>query len=176
VPHQWRCAPLSTLKRVSTFYNIQTCFRSNSWRSDLSLCLPYLCVRRPDRHKLSLFFLTGLGGLLDILRYLFVRNMTILSASLAESASTAMIDRSKTVKIATWTLLGVTVAFVVMRQFMKASVLRKAALDDVFILLATVSITNLPGEATANALRLLQLACSSQFSYWPPRVSVHTQS
>jgi hypothetical protein len=102
--------------------------------------------------------------------------MTILSASLAESTPTAMIDRSNTVKIATWTLLGVTVAFVVMRQFMNARVFRKAALDDVFILLATVSMTISLGEATANALRLLQLDFLSQFSYWPPRVSVHPRS
>jgi hypothetical protein len=47
-------------------------------------------------------------------------------------------DRSNIIKAATWSLLGVNVAFFVTRQIMKAVVFRKAALDDFFILTATV--------------------------------------
>jgi hypothetical protein len=47
-------------------------------------------------------------------------------------------DHSNIIKAATWILLGVNVAFFVTRQIMKVVVFRKAALDDFFILAATV--------------------------------------
>jgi hypothetical protein len=47
-------------------------------------------------------------------------------------------DRSNDIKLATWTLLGVTIAVFIARQIMKAIVFRKVALDDIFICAATV--------------------------------------
>ena len=48
-------------------------------------------------------------------------------------------DRSDTIEIATYALTGAFVVFFIARQVMKAIVFRKVALDDLFILLATVS-------------------------------------
>ena len=46
--------------------------------------------------------------------------------------------RSNTITIATYALTGALVLFFIARQIMKAIVFRKVALDDLFILLATV--------------------------------------
>jgi hypothetical protein len=47
-------------------------------------------------------------------------------------------DRSNSIKLATWILLGITIAVFIARQIMKAVVFRKVALDDIFICAATV--------------------------------------
>lgn len=51
------------------------------------------------------------------------------------------VDRTTAIKIASWTILGTTVVVFFARQIMKAFVFRRFALDDLFILLATVSNT-----------------------------------
>ncbi len=48
-------------------------------------------------------------------------------------------DRSATIGLVTYVLTGAFVLFFIARQIMKAIVFRKVALDDLFILLATVS-------------------------------------
>ena len=48
-------------------------------------------------------------------------------------------DRTEAIKIASWTILGITVVVFIARQIMKTIVFRRVALDDFFILLATVS-------------------------------------
>lgn len=48
-------------------------------------------------------------------------------------------DRSGTIELVTYALTGAFVIFFIARQIMKAIVFRKVALDDLFILLATVS-------------------------------------
>lgn len=49
-------------------------------------------------------------------------------------------DRSSIVEIATYALTGTFVLFFIARQIMKAIVFRKLAWDDIFILLAAVSV------------------------------------
>lgn len=61
------------------------------------------------------------------------------SVMAARAASAMLQDRSNTISIVTYTLTGTFVAFFIARQIMKAVVFRKLALDDIFILLATVS-------------------------------------
>jgi hypothetical protein len=65
--------------------------------------------------------------------YLFTRSSAALSNIEEE-------DRSGSIKIATWILLGITVAVFIARQIMKTAVFRKFALDDIFICAATVCI------------------------------------
>lgn len=58
---------------------------------------------------------------------------------MALQAPTSQKDKSETIEIATYALTGALVMFFIARQIMKAIVFRKVALDDLFILLATVS-------------------------------------
>ena len=69
-------------------------------------------------------------------------------------------DRSNVIEVATYASAGALVLFFIARQVMKAVVFRKVAVDDLFILLATVS-TSLCWHITSNVCRLLQLACQS---------------
>jgi hypothetical protein len=48
-------------------------------------------------------------------------------------------DRSSVIEVATYALTGALILCFIARQVMKAIVFRKVALDDIFILLATVS-------------------------------------
>ena len=57
----------------------------------------------------------------------------------AHVASAILRDRSNTIASVTYALTGVFVVFFIARQIMKAIVFRKLALDDFFMLLATVS-------------------------------------
>lgn len=50
-------------------------------------------------------------------------------------------DRSAVIEITTYALTGALIVFFIARQVMKAIVFRKVAVDDLFILLATVSIS-----------------------------------
>ena len=47
-------------------------------------------------------------------------------------------DRSSVIEVATYALTGALILCFIARQVMKAIVFRKVALDDIFILLATV--------------------------------------
>ncbi|KAH8722992.1 hypothetical protein GQ44DRAFT_621643 [Phaeosphaeriaceae sp. PMI808] len=64
--------------------------------------------------------------------------MHLPTSPLAQPVTAEDEDRSEAIKLATWVLLGVTVAVFISRQIMKAIVFRKVALDDFFILAATV--------------------------------------
>ena len=64
-------------------------------------------------------------------------------------------DKSSIVEIATYALTGTLVLFFIARQIMKAIVFRKLALDDFFILLATVSVSSIHRDS-ANDERYLQ--------------------
>jgi hypothetical protein len=59
--------------------------------------------------------------------------MTTLNTALEE------VDRSNALKITSCIIFGITFVFVVARQAMKAVVFHRAGLDDLFILLASVS-------------------------------------
>ncbi|KAF1829860.1 hypothetical protein BDW02DRAFT_127647 [Decorospora gaudefroyi] len=59
-------------------------------------------------------------------------SLSVASTSLEE------LDHTNAIKIASWTILSITVLVFIARQVMKAVVFRRAALDDLFILLATV--------------------------------------
>jgi hypothetical protein len=61
------------------------------------------------------------------------------SSVAARATPVALKDRSDTITITTCALTAAFVIFFIARQFMKAIVFRKVALDDLFILLATVS-------------------------------------
>lgn len=65
-------------------------------------------------------------------------------------------NRSSIVEVATYALTGMFVLFFIARQIMKAIVFRKLALDDLFILLATVSVVTIY-RAIADTDRHLQL-------------------
>ncbi|KAF1850267.1 uncharacterized protein K460DRAFT_350343 [Cucurbitaria berberidis CBS 394.84] len=54
------------------------------------------------------------------------------------ATSVQEVDRTNAIKIASWSLMGITVAVFIARQLMKAIVFRRVALDDLFILFATV--------------------------------------
>ncbi len=47
--------------------------------------------------------------------------------------------RTESIKVGSCTILGVIVVVFLTRQFMKATVFRKVAIDDLFVLVATVS-------------------------------------
>jgi uncharacterized membrane protein len=64
--------------------------------------------------------------------------MYLPTRSLGTPTSIGEEDRSRSIRVATWILLGITVAVFVARQIMKAVVFRTIALDDVFICAATV--------------------------------------
>jgi len=57
-------------------------------------------------------------------------------------------DRSSIVEVATYALTGTLVLFFIAHQIMKTIVFRKLALDDLFILLATVSESADHGKVT----------------------------
>jgi hypothetical protein len=59
-------------------------------------------------------------------------------------------DRSSVVELVTYALTGTLVLFFIARQIMKAIVFRKLALDDLFILLATVSMSSIPRKSADN--------------------------
>lgn len=59
-------------------------------------------------------------------------------------------DRSSVVELVTYALTGTLVLFFIARQIMKAIVFRKLALDDLFILLATVSMSSFPRNSADN--------------------------
>lgn len=59
-------------------------------------------------------------------------------------------DKSSAVEIATYALTGTFVLFFVARQIMKAIVFRKLTLDDLFILLATVSVSTIHRDIADN--------------------------
>ncbi|KAF2825164.1 hypothetical protein CC86DRAFT_352416 [Ophiobolus disseminans] len=63
--------------------------------------------------------------------------MQTRATSITRPASPEEQDRSNTIKIATWVLLGVTIAMFIARQIMKAIVFRRVTLDDFFMLSAT---------------------------------------
>jgi hypothetical protein len=65
--------------------------------------------------------------------------MPLHTSFVVEQTSTQEKNRSTTIEIATWALFGTTVAIFIARQVMKAVVFRKVALDDFFMLAATVS-------------------------------------
>ncbi|CAO2647581.1 Nn.00g085030.m01.CDS01 [Neocucurbitaria sp. VM-36] len=54
------------------------------------------------------------------------------------SISVEEVDRTTAIKIASWTILVITVVVFISRQIMKAFVFRRVAIDDLLILLATV--------------------------------------
>jgi hypothetical protein len=89
----------------------------------------------------------------------------------ARAATTEGNNKSDSIKLATWILLGVTVATFVARQVMKAIVFRKLALDDYFILTATVYTTFNLQELYADFERSLPSGFPSPSPYWPPRAS-----
>jgi hypothetical protein len=65
-------------------------------------------------------------------------NMTTPAPSPPQSASFHDIDGSHMIKTATWILLGITIAVFLARQVVKAIVMQRVGLDDVFFLLAMV--------------------------------------
>jgi hypothetical protein len=98
--------------------------------------------------------------------------MQSLASYLARPNSIEEEDRSSTIKVATWILLGVTVAFFFTRQVMKAIVFRKVALDDFFILAATVcSLQNIL-TASLKLSRYLPLDYRLQYLCSRPKVLV----
>jgi hypothetical protein len=74
-------------------------------------------------------------------------NMQLSTTLLAQPDLIEDEDKSRNIKIATWILLGITVAVFVARQIMKAIVFRTVALDDFFILAATVRKGNKPRQS-----------------------------
>jgi hypothetical protein len=81
-------------------------------------------------------------------------------------------DRSNSIRAATWTLLGVTVAFFITRQIMKAIVFRKVALDDFFILAATVCNHENISKASLKTSRYRPSDYQSQYLCSRPKGSV----
>jgi hypothetical protein len=80
-------------------------------------------------------------------------------------------DRSKSIKLASWILLGVTVAVFIARQVLKAVVFRKVALDDIFICIATVRIHENLSKIIAEFLRGSLLRYLLRYSYSLQKVS-----
>jgi hypothetical protein len=76
-------------------------------------------------------------------------------------------DRSNIITIATCALTGTFITVFIARQIMKAIVFRKVAIDDLFILLATVCTPALHHNTHANSIdsRGRSLCCDS-----PPRL------
>jgi hypothetical protein len=66
-------------------------------------------------------------------------NMTIPAPSPSQPALSHDRDGSHMIKTTTWILLGITIAVFLARQVVKAIVVRRVGLDDVFFLLAMVS-------------------------------------
>jgi hypothetical protein len=64
--------------------------------------------------------------------------MLLPASSPAQPVIPAEENRSDSIRVATWILLGVTVAVFIARQVMKAVVFRTVALDDYFMVAATV--------------------------------------
>jgi tellurite resistance protein TehA-like permease len=79
------------------------------------------------------FLLFCLGWTLGLAAYIFLYIMATLNTSLEE------VNRTDALKIASCIIFGVTVVFIIARQIMKAVVFHRAGLDDLFILLASVS-------------------------------------
>lgn len=87
------------------------------------------------------FVVSSWVGFLSVHRHSLIHIMKIPITPLAtQPVSLQEADRTNVIKVATWTLLGITVTVFVARQIMKAIVFRRVALDDLFILLATVSV------------------------------------
>jgi hypothetical protein len=95
-------------------------------------CSPFSHGSQSDPSLLSFVALTSICACNSALRH----NMSL--SEFPQAATTDEKNRSGSIKFATWILLGVTVATFVARQVMKGIVFRKLALDDFFILVATV--------------------------------------
>jgi hypothetical protein len=87
---------------------------------------------------LSVFLFALICSISALSTLVFHSNMQLSSTLLVRTIITEEVDRSSIIKVATWTLLVVTVAVVIARQIMKATAFRKIALDDFLILAATV--------------------------------------
>jgi hypothetical protein len=81
--------------------------------------------------------------------------MYLPTRSLGPPTSIGEGDKARSIKVATWILLGVTIAVFIARQIMKAVVFRTVALDDVFICAATVCGHKILWNDYANMLRFL---------------------
>jgi hypothetical protein len=88
-----------------------------------------------------------------------------------QQASIQEQDRSKTIEIATWALFGTIVTIFVARQVMKAFVFRKVALDDFFMLAATVGRWFYHQNYTADATRFSPLGFQSRLYCWLGKAS-----
>jgi hypothetical protein len=64
--------------------------------------------------------------------------MYLPTRSLGSPTGVEVEDRSGSIKVATWILLGVTISVFIARQIMKAVVFRTVAFDDIFICVAMV--------------------------------------
>jgi hypothetical protein len=97
--------------------------------------------------------------------HISVHDIEMSSTFWRRMASTEEWYRSDTVKLATWILLGFTVAMFVARQVMKAIVFRRVTLDDYLMLFATV---------IAPEMYERSLLTNTDFRYWPICHSLYT--
>jgi hypothetical protein len=97
--------------------------------------------------------------------------MYLATSSVEQRATTEDQDRSDTISLATWVVLGVTVSVFIARQVMKALVFRKVALDDFFIFAATVSTARSCQKVQANVSRCSLSLYPLQRLSWPTEAS-----
>jgi hypothetical protein len=109
-------------------------------RSHQPACLWCAFVRLSHNSFLFLFavFQFSEYRLCKILPFFVYPDMHLLSLSREQAASMTEQKESGSVQITTWILLGFTVSVFVARQVTKAIVFRKVALDDLFMVSATV--------------------------------------